>query len=634
MSEGTYWPLKHYYDVYQRSLDDPEGFWAEEAGKLDWFKAWDTVLEWEPPFARWFVGGRLNASYLCVDRHVRTWRKSKVAIYWEGEPGDSRVLSYSTLYREVNRFASALKGLGIGKGDAVALYLPMLPELPIFMLACARIGAVHTVVFSGFSAQSLADRMNDVNAKLLVTADGGYRRGKVVRLKEIADGAMELAPGVEKAIVVRRTATGVEMREGRDIWLEDALAEAGGKVEPEPVEATHPLYVLYTSGTTGKPKGIVHNTGGYLVFNYATYRWAFAIRDDSVYWCTADVGWVTGHSAIVYAPLMHGASMVMYEGAPDYPELDRWWDVIEKYGVTVLYTSPTAIRMFMGHSTEWLERHDLSSLEMLGTVGEPINPEAWRWYYENVGAERCPIVDTWWQTETGGFMISASPGIQPVPLKPGSAGLPLPGVEPVVVDEEGNEVPRGEKGMLAIKRPWPGMLAGIHKEPDRYRKTYWSRFPGMYYAGDYAIRDEEGYFWLLGRADEVLKVAGHRLGSLELENAAVSHPAVSEAAAVAREHAVKGQAVVLFAVLGEEFRASDGLSSEVRAHMRETMGPIAVPEEVFFVARLPKTRSGKIMRRVLAAVASERSIGDVTTLEDEASVDEVKRAYEELKGTI
>jgi acetyl-CoA synthetase len=357
MSEGTYWPLKHYYDVYQRSLDDPEGFWAEEAGKLDWFKAWDTVLEWEPPFARWFVGGRLNASYLCVDRHVRTWRKSKVAIYWEGEPGDSRVLSYSTLYREVNRFASALKGLGIGKGDAVALYLPMLPELPIFMLACARIGAVHTVVFSGFSAQSLADRMNDVNAKLLVTADGGYRRGKVVRLKEIADGAMELAPGVEKAIVVRRTATGVEMREGRDIWLEDALAEAGGKVEPEPVEATHPLYVLYTSGTTGKPKGIVHNTGGYLVFNYATYRWAFAIRDDSVYWCTADVGWVTGHSAIVYAPLMHGASMVMYEGAPDYPELDRWWDVIEKYGVTVLYTSPTAIRMFMGHSTEWLERH-------------------------------------------------------------------------------------------------------------------------------------------------------------------------------------------------------------------------------------------------------------------------------------
>ena len=592
------------------------------------------MLEWEPPFARWFVGGKLNASYLCVDRHVRTWRKSKVAIYWEGEPGDSRVLSYSTLYREVNRFASALRRLGIGKGDVVGLYLPMIPELPIFMLACARIGAVHTVVFSGFSAQALADRLNDVGAKLLVTADGGYRRGKVLPLWQIAQEAMALSPGVEKAIVVGRTGGDVSLREGRDFRLEELLAEAELRVEPEQVEATHPLYILYTSGTTGKPKGIVHNTGGYLVFNYSTYKWVFAIRDDSVYWCTADVGWVTGHSSIVYAPLMHGASLVMYEGAPDYPHLDRWWDVIEKYGVTVFYTSPTAIRMFMGHSEEWPRRHDLSSLELLGTVGEPINPEAWKWYYRHIGGERCPIVDTWWQTETGGFMISPSPGIQPVPLKPGSAGFPLPGVDAVVVDDQGSEVAPGEKGILAIRRPWPGMLAGIHRNPERYRQAYWTRLPGLYYTGDYAIRDEEGYFWLLGRADEVLKVAGHRLGSLELENAAVSHPAVAEAAAVGRDDPVKGEAIVIFAILGEGQQPSESLKEELRAHMRKAMGPIAVPEEVFFVSKLPKTRSGKIMRRVLAAVASGQAIGDVSTLEDEASVEEVKRAYEELKKAV
>ncbi|HLB26414.1 MAG TPA: AMP-binding protein, partial [Dehalococcoidia bacterium] len=392
MPADSYWPLWKYRALYERSIAEPEAFWADEARKLEWFRPWDTVLEWDPPFARWFIGGLLNASYLCVDRHVRSWRKSKVAIYWEGEPGDSRVLSYSTLYREVNRYASVLKRLGIGKGDAVALYLPMVPELPIFMLACARIGAVHTVVFSGFSAQALADRMNDVGARLLVTADGGYRRGRVLDLKAIADDAMALAPGVEKSIIVRRTGAGVSRREGRDFLLDDLLAAAELRVEPEPLPATHPLYILYTSGTTGKPKGIVHSTGGYLVFNYATYRWVFGIRDDSVYWCTADVGWVTGHSSIVYAPLMHGASLVMYEGAPDFPELDRWWDIIEKYGVTVLYTSPTAIRMFMGHGERWPAAHDLSSLELLGSVGEPINPEAWRWYYKHIGGERCPIV--------------------------------------------------------------------------------------------------------------------------------------------------------------------------------------------------------------------------------------------------
>ena len=634
MPQETYWPLSRYEDLYRRSLAEPEGFWAEEARQLEWFRPWDRVLEWKAPFARWFVGGRLNASYLCVDRHARSWRKSKVAIYWEGEPGDSRALSYSMLYREVNRFASALRQLGIGKGDTVALYMPMVPELPVFMLACARIGAVHTVVFSGFSAQALADRLNDVGAKLLVTADGGFRRGRVLPLKGIADEAMATAPGVQKAIVVRRAEVETPMREGRDFWLDDLLERAERRVEPEPLEATHPLYILYTSGTTGKPKGIVHNTGGYLVFNYSTYRWVFNIRDDSVYWCTADVGWVTGHSSIVYAPLMHGASLVMYEGAPDFPQLDRWWDIIEKYGVNVIYTSPTAIRMFMGHGEEWLRPHDLSSLELLGTVGEPINPEAWKWYYENVGGGRCPIVDTWWQTETGGFMISPSPGIQPVPLKPGSAGLPLPGVDPVVVDEQGHEVAPGQKGILAIRGPWPGMLAGIHRNPDRYREAYWSRFPGLFYTGDYAMRDEDGYFWLLGRADEVLKVAGHRLGSLELENAAVSHPAVAEAAAVSRSDPVKGEAIVLFAMLREGHEPSEALKAELREHLRDTMGPIATPEEVFFVERLPKTRSGKIMRRVLRAVASGQEIGDVSTLEDEASVDEAKRAYDELRRAL
>jgi len=634
MPTDSYWPRRKYEEIYRRSLEDPEAFWADEARKLEWFRPWDKVLEWDPPFARWFVGGLLNASYLCVDRHVRSWRKSKVAIYWEGEPGDSRVLSYSTLYREVNRYASVLKRLGIGKGDAVALYLPMIPELPIFMLACARIGAVHTVVFSGFSAQALADRINDVGARLLVTADGGYRRGRLLDLKAIADVAMTLAPTVDRCILVRRTGADVPMREGRDFLLDGLLTEAELRVEPEPLEATHPLYILYTSGTTGKPKGIVHSTGGYLVFNHSTYRWVFDIRDDSVYWCTADVGWVTGHSSIVYAPLMHGASLVMYEGAPDYPQLDRWWDIVEKYGVTVLYTSPTAIRMFMGHGEQWPARHDLSSLELLGSVGEPINPEAWRWYYKHIGGERCPIVDTWWQTETGGFMISPAPGIQPLPLKPGSVALPLPGVDPLVVDDDGREVPPGEKGVLAIRRPWPGMLMGIHNNPERYRQAYWTRFPGLYYTGDYAIRDEDGYLWMLGRADEVLKVAGHRLGTLELENAAVSHPAVAEAAAAGASDPVKGESIVLFAILSEGHEPTRQLKEEVRSQIRQALGAIATPQEIYFVTRLPKTRSGKIMRRVLAAVASGADVGDVSTLEDEASVDEVRRAYEELRKAV
>ncbi len=623
--------MKKYLEMYNKSIEDLQGFWAEEARKLDWFKTWDRVLDWDPPFAKWFAGGEINASYICVDRHVKSWRKSKVAIYWEGEPGDTRVLSYSTLYREVNRFASVLKNLGISKGDRVALYLPMIPELPIFMLACARIGAVHTVIFSGFGSQALAERINDIQAKLLVTADGGFRRGKVIPLKQITDESVKIMPSVEKAVVVKRAGIDVTMREGRDFWLHDLLREAVSYVTPEPVESTSPLYILYTSGTTGKPKGVVHGTGGYLVFNHSVYQWVFNIKEESVYWCTADMGWVTGHSSIVYAPLSHGAAIVLYEGAPDYPELDRWWDIIEKYGVTIFYTSPTAIRMFMKHGEVWLEKHDLSSLELLGSVGEPINPEVWLWYYQNVCRGQCPIVDTWWETETGGIMISLSPGIESMPLKPGSVGLPLPGIHALVVDEKGKPAPPGEKGYLTIGKPWPGMLMTIYRDPERYKEAYWQRFPGLFYTGDYAVRDSEGYFWILGRADEILKIAGHRIGTLEIENAATSHPAVAEAAAVGRTDPIRGEAIVIFAILREGFTPSPALRANLREHLRQSMGPVATPDEIYFVSKLPKTKSGKIMRRLLKAVADNMPIGDITTLEDEASIEEVKKAYEELK---
>lgn len=631
-TETRLWPSKRYIETYRRSLDDPQGFWAEEARKLDWYKTWDKVLDWKPPYARWFVGGKLNASFQCVDRHVKTWRKSKVAIYWEGETGETRVLSYSTLFRDVNRFASVLKKLGVVKGDKVALYLPMLPELPTFMLACARIGAVHTVIFSGFSAQAICDRVHDIQAKIIVTADGGYRRGKIIPLKEITDEAAKLCPSVEKVVVVKRTGKKVPWTKGRDIWLSSMLDEAELMVTPEPMESSHPLYILYTSGTTGKPKGIVHGTGGYLVFNHSAYKWVFDIREESVFWCTADVGWVTGHSSIVYAPLAHGAAIVLYEGAPDYPAVDRWWDIIEKYGVTIFYTSPTAIRMFMRYGEEWLEKHDISSLELLGSVGEPINPEAWHWYYKYVGKERCPIVDTWWQTETGGIMISPTPGIEPIPLKPGSATFPLPGIDVAVVDANGKELPPGETGYIVIKKPWPGMLLDIYGDPKRYQETYWSRFPGSYYAGDFAMRDGDGYFWLLGRADEVLKIAGHRIGTTELEDAIISHPAVAEVAVVSKPDEVKGEALVLFITLKEGRVPSAALKKEIAKHLRDAIGPIVAPDEVYFVDSLPKTRSGKIMRRVLKAIASGQNLGDLTTLESEGSVEEVKRAYESLKG--
>ena len=612
-------------------MRDPEGFWADEARKLEWFRRWDSVLNWDPPFARWFSGGELNASYLCLDRNLANGRDDKVAIQWEGEDGSSRSLSYAALHQEVNRVAAGLRRLGVAKGDVVVFYLPMIPEAAIFMLACARIGAIHCVVFSGFSAQALADRINNTEARFVVTADSGRRRGRSIALKSTVDTALALTPSVRNVIVVPHGGGDVEMVAGRDLTLEELTRDVDSSVEPEHIEATHPLFILYTSGTTGKPKGIVHSTGGYLVYNSSAFQWAFDLQDDSVYWCTADVGWITGHSAVVYGPLMHGATVLIYEGTPDYPDLGRWWQLIEKYGVTVFYTSPTAIRMLMQHGDTWPEAHDLSSLQVLGSVGEPINPEAWHWFHDTIGAGRCPIVDTWWQTETGSFMIAPTPGIEALPLKPGAAGLPLPGIDPVVVDDAGNAMPDGEKGTLAIRKPWPGMLMTVYGDEERYRRQYWSRFPGFYNADDYAIRDSDGYFHVLGRADETLKIAGHRLGSLEIENAAVSHEAIAEAAAVGVPDPIKGEALVVFAVTMEGVQASPALRQEVIQHIRSALGAIVTPDAVYFVSSLPKTRSGKIMRRVLRAVASDQAPGDVSTLEDEASVHEATEAYERLK---
>ncbi|MBX6770260.1 MAG: acetate--CoA ligase [Chloroflexi bacterium] len=620
--------------IYQRADEDPEGFWAEQAKSLDWFKPYQKVLEWDPPWAKWFVGGELNACYNCVDRHIAGVRKNKAALIWEGEPGEERVLTYRDLYREVNRAAAALQRLGIQKGDRVAIYLPMIPELPIAMLACARLGAPHTVVFGGFSPAALRDRINDCQAKVVITADGGYRRGGIIPLKDNVDTALAECPSVEKVLVVQRVGPAVKsvtMHEGRDLWWHDALrAEPWREVKPEPVDSEHPLYIIYTSGTTGKPKGVLHTTAGYLLGTSVTHRLVFDLKEDDVYFCTADIGWVTGHSYIVYGPLANGATCVMYEGAPDYPDKDRMWEIVEKYGVTIYYTAPTAIRSHMRWGEEYPRRHSLDTLRVLGTVGEPINPEAWVWYYNNIGHGRCPIVDTWWQTETGMIMITPLPGI--VTLKPGSATRPFPGVAAEILDEAGNPVPPNTGGNLVITRPWPAMMRTIWGDPDRYVRQYWSKYPGKYLTGDGARQDEDGYFWLLGRVDDVVNVAGHRIGTMEVESALVSHPAVAEAAVIGINHEIKGQALAAFVTPRSGVQPSDRLVEELRQQVAREIGAIARPDKIFFTAELPKTRSAKIMRRLLRDIAEGRVLGDTTTLTDPSVLADIKRQYEETES--
>ena len=619
---------------WEKSIKNPQEFWAEKANAIDWFKTWDKVLDdSNPPFYKWFSGGVLNMSHNALDRHVKNQRKHKLAYIWEGEMGEVKTYTYYQLYREVNKLAKVFKDFGLKKGDRVAVYLPVIPELPITLLATARVGGIHTVVFSGFSAEALADRINDCEAKILVTADGSYRRGKIIAIKDNADRALQSAPTVEKVIVVKRVCQEIQMKEGRDVWYHDALAKAGANayVEPEPMQATDPLFILYTSGTTGKPKGVQHGIGGYLVWAYWTLKWGFNPSDEDVWWCTADIGWITGHTYNVYAPLSLGVTSLLFEGTPDYPAQDRWWDIIERHGVTILYTTPTAVRMFMKFGEEWINKHDLSTLRLLGTVGEPINPEAWKWFYRVIGKGKLAIIDTWWQTETGGYMISPLSGIELIALKPGSATKPLPAIQAEVYNEKGQQVPPGTKGFLVVKTPWPGMLQTLWKDPERYKQVYFGRWPNIYYTGDYAVRDEEGYFWLLGRADEVLKVAGHRIGTVELESALVSHPAVSEAAVMGKEDAVKGEVPVAFITLRSGFAPSDQLRTELKKHIRSTIGPIATPDAIVMVNKLPKTRSGKIMRRLLKAVLVGAPLGDTSTLEDEASVEDIKATYEEMR---
>ncbi len=594
---------------------DPEGFWAAQAADLDWIKPWKTVLSWKPPFAKWFVGGKINVSSNCLDRHVSGWRKNKAAIIWEGEPGDHRTLTYGDLHREVCQFANVLTGRGVTKGDRVAIYMPMIPELAIAMLACARIGATHSIIFGGFSATAVRDRVNDAGAKLVVTADGGYRKGEVVTLKEKIDAALTETPSVTGVIVVRRTNTPVVMQDGRDFWWHDLMKDASDRCAPTPLDSEHPLFILYTSGTTGKPKGVVHTTAGYLLGVTTTARWIFDLKETDTYWCTADIGWVTGHSYIIYGILANGVTTVMYEGAPTYPQPDRLWQIIEKHKVSLFYTAPTAIRTFVKLGATWPARRDLSSLRLLGTVGEPINPEAWMWYHKIIGGGRCPIVDTWWQTETGAIMITPLPGA--IPTKPGSATLPFPGIAADVVNREGRSVPANVGGYLVIKRPWPSMLRGVWGDPERYKKQYWSDIPGVYFTGDGARRDKDGYFWVMGRVDDVINVAGHRLGTMEIESALVSHAAVAEAAVVGRPDEMKGTAISAFVTLELGQAPEEKLKSALRAHVTKEIGAIARPDDIRFTENLPKTRSGKIMRRLLRDIAAGReTLGDTTTLED------------------
>ncbi|MBW4658918.1 MAG: acetate--CoA ligase [Drouetiella hepatica Uher 2000/2452] len=621
--------LAEYEQLYAKAKADPQKFWADLAEtELHWFQKWDTVLDWQPPFAQWFVNGKINISYNCLDRHLTTWRRNKAALIWEGEPGDSRTFTYAQLHREVCQFANVLKQLGVQKGDVVGIYMPMIPEAAIAMLACARIGAPHTVVFGGFSAEALRDRLKDGKAKLVITADGGWRKDAIVPLKEQVDKALADAPTVKNVLVVQRTAQPIAMEPGRDHWWHDIRQGVSADCPAEPMDSEDMLFILYTSGSTGKPKGVVHTTAGYNLYSHVTTKWIFDLKDTDVYWCTADVGWITGHSYIVYGPLSNGATTLMYEGAPRASNPGCFWDVIEKYGVNIFYTAPTAIRAFMRMGDHEPNARNLSSLRLLGTVGEPINPEAWMWYHRVIGGERCPIVDTWWQTETGGVMITPLPGA--IATKPGSATRPFPGILAEIVDLEGNPVPDHEGGYLAIQHPWPGMMRTVYGDPDRFRRTYWEHIPPQdghytYFAGDGARKDADGYFWVMGRVDDVISVAGHRLGTMEIESALVSHPAVAEAAVVGKPDEVKGEEVVAFVTLDPSFAPSPELSAELKKHVVQEIGALARPGEIRFSEALPKTRSGKIMRRLLRSLAAGEEItGDTSTLEDRSVLDKLR----------
>jgi acetyl-CoA synthetase len=616
--------LDEYKRIYQRSIKDPEGFWGELAQQIDWYKKWDKVLveDFREAKHEWFVGGKLNVSYNCVDRHLKTWRKNKAALIWEGDTGESKTLTYQELYYQVGKFANVLKKHGVKKGDRVTIYLPMIPELPIAMLACARIGAIHSVVFGGFSAEALRDRIQDCGAEILICADGYYRGGRIIRSKDNADTALNLCPQVKDVIVVKRANIGINMQHGRDYWWHEEMAAEDIKpyCEPEVMDAEDPLFILYTSGSTGKPKGVLHTQAGYLLFAYQTFKWIFDVKEEDTFWCTADIGWVTGHSYIVYGPLAFGATALMFEGVPTYPHPDRFWDIVEKYRVNIFYTAPTALRSLMREGEEWPNKHDLSSLRILGSVGEPINPEAWMWYYNVIGKGRCPIVDTWWQTETGGILITPLPGA--TPLKPGSATLPFPGVEPAVLRQDGSIADVNEGGYLVIKRPWPGLMHGVYGEPERFKNTYFVQFPGVYNTGDGARVDEDGYYWLMGRIDDVINVSGHRLGTAEVESALVSHKSVAEAAVVGMPHEIKGQGIYAFVTLKAGVNKSDELKKELVAHVRNEIGPIATPDKIQFADALPKTRSGKIMRRILTKIAAGdvQELGDTSTLADPSVV--------------
>lgn len=621
-------------DTVRKKADaDFVSFWDEQARNLSWFSRWGKTLDWKPPFAKWFVGGTINASYNTLDIHQSS-KSDKSAILWEGENGESRNITYGEMFTQVQKFANVLKSLGVKKGDRVTIYLPMVPELPVAMLACARIGAIHTVIFSGFSATSIKDRVTDSNSKVIITADGGYRRGKIVPLKDVIDDAISELDFVEHVVVLERTKNQISMSSKDKLWIE-LMNGMSDTCPAEELSSDHPLYILYTSGTTGKPKGVLHGTGGYLTHLYSTFKWAFDIKNSDVFFCTADIGWVTGHSYVVYAPLLHGVTQVMYEGAPDFPNASRMWDILQKYKVTIFYTTPTALRMFMKFGDDVPNSFDLSTLRLLGTVGEPINPEVWKWYFKTIGKEKCPIIDTWWQTETGGILISSLPGIETIPLKPGSGTLPIPGVNIAVVDENGDDVPVHTKGYLVIKNPWPGMLLTLWGDDEKYKTVYWSKYENYYYPGDYALKDDDNYIWLLGRADDVLKVAGHRIGTAELESCMVSHPSVAESAACGIPDDVKGEVIIAFVVLKQGvINDSDVLEKELSDKIRTDIGAIATPKQIYFVSKLPKTRSGKIMRRLLKAIGNNEKIGDVSTLEDAAAVTEVQQVFDELQKSI